>query len=118
MPVYQSNITADNVHTLSVAWEYKTHAYVTAQPLALGDRLYISDWAGYIYCIHSKTGKPIYEKRLYTPPESNPLLRSIPILNKYLGEPLPYLWCGFAGTGCISSVYGIWQASAAKKAVS
>ncbi len=106
MPVYPSTITADNVHSLAVSWEFKSRSYVTAQPLVLGDRLYVSDWAGYIYCIDCKTGKLIYEKQLYIPPEPNPLLRNVPLLGRFIGEPLPYLWYGFAGTGCISD--GIW----------
>lgn len=106
MPTYKSNIKKDNVDTLATAWEYKTRSYVTAQPLVLDNKLYVSDWAGYIYCIHCETGKLIYEKRLYTPPQSNLLLRNIPFLKKYLGEPLPYFWYGFAGTGCIDD--GIW----------
>lgn len=88
---------------MSVAWEYPTRSYVTAQPLFWKDRLYCSDWAGYIYCLNAKTGVLIYEKRLYVPPEPNPLLRSIPVLGKFLGEPLPYLWYGLAGSGCISN---------------
>lgn len=88
---------------MSVAWEYPTRSYVTAQPLFWKDRLYCSDWAGYIYCLNAKTGVLIYEKRLYVPPEPNPLPRSIPVLGKFLGEPLPYLWYGLAGSGCISN---------------
>ena len=106
MPVYPSSITADNIAQLSVAWELQTHSYVTAQPLVLNDRVYVSDWAGYIYCADAQTGALIYEKRLYVPPTPSPLLRGIPVLSKFLGEPLPYLWYGFAGTGCISD--GVW----------
>ncbi len=106
MPVFQSNITANNVANLTISWEFKTRSYVTAQPLVAGDRVFVSDWAGYIYCLQTKTGALLYERRLYTPPEPNPVLRNIPILSKFLGEPLPYFWYGFAGTGCLSD--GVW----------
>ncbi len=106
MPVYPSTINAQNVQNLKTSWGFKTRSYVTAQPLGYKDRLFVSDWAGYIYCISCDTGKLIYEKQLYAPPKPNPILKRIPLVNKFLGEPIPYFWYGFAGTGCISD--GVW----------
>lgn len=106
MPVYPSDITEQNVQRLKQRWTFRTHGYVTAKPLFFRNRMLICDWDGYIYCLNAVSGKVIYEKQLYQPPKENAFLRAIPIVNRFLGEPLPYLWRGFAGTGCLSD--DIW----------
>jgi len=106
MPVYNSTITKNNIDKLKLLWQIKTHSYVTAEPLFYNGKIFTSDWQGYIYCINAFNGKLLYEKQLYQPPKQKGWIRRIPLLKKYFGEPLPYMWNGFAGTGCISD--GIW----------
>lgn len=110
MPVFSSAITPQSLHRLALAWQYATRSYVTAQPLYYKDRIFAADWQGYIYCLHEKDGSLVWEKQLYQPPRQDIALRKTPVL-KYLGEPLPYFWNGFAGTGCISN--GIWYLGSA-----
>ena len=106
MAVYESNISSSNADKLQKLWDLKTHGYVTAKPLLDGNRVFISYFHGYIYCLKANDGTLIYKKQLYQPPTGNPILMMIPLVNQFLGEPLPYMWNGFAGTGCISD--GIW----------
>lgn len=106
MPLCNSNITKQNVNKLKLKFIVNTHSYITGTPLCYNNKIYIADWQGYIYCINSETGKIIYEKQLYKPPKQEQLIRHIPLISKYFGEPLPYMWNGFAGTGCIDN--GIW----------
>ncbi len=106
MPVFSSGITPQNLSRLGLAWQYATHSYVTGQPLYYKDRIFAADWQGYIYCLHEKDGTLLYEKQLYRPPRQDRGIRKMPVLKKFWGEPLPYFWNGFAGTGCISD--GIW----------
>ncbi len=106
MPVYPSNITSANADKLRKVWEYRTHGYVTARPLFEGNRVYVCDWQGYIYCLNAADGTLVYEKQIYQPPKGNPVLKAIPVVNIFLGEPLPYMWNGFAGTGCLDD--DIW----------
>ncbi|MEI6100405.1 MAG: PQQ-binding-like beta-propeller repeat protein [Eubacteriales bacterium] len=102
MPVFSSTITPQNVGRLSYLWQFATRSYVTGQPLFFKGKIYIADWQGFIYCLHEKDGSLVYEKQLYQPPRQNSPTRKIPLLKKFMGEPLPYYWSGFAGTGCIS----------------
>ncbi len=106
MAVYNSNITSANVSALKLLWQAETNSYVTAQPLYEQNRIYISDWQGYIYCYNAINGSKIYEKQLYEAPTANPVLAAIPVVNYFFGEPLPYMWNGFAGSGIIRE--GIW----------
>lgn len=106
MPFYPSDIAEHNIQRLKQRWTLRTHGYVTAKPLFMRNHMLICDWDGYIYCLNAMSGKVIYEKQLYQPPKENAFLHIIPIVNRFLGEPLPYLWRGFAGTGCLSD--DIW----------
>lgn len=106
MPVYSSAITQQNINRLKLLWQFSARSYVTAQPLYCKGKIYVSDWQGYIYCLDESDGSLVYEKQLYQPPRQGSVIRKIPLLKKFFGEPLPYIWNGFAGTGCISN--GTW----------
>ncbi|MEG1614006.1 MAG: PQQ-binding-like beta-propeller repeat protein [Oscillospiraceae bacterium] len=106
MAVFSSAISSSNVQELTLKWQAKTRSYITSQPLSYSNNILVCDWQGYIYCFDSESGNLIYDKQLYQPPKQDGVFRKIPVLNKVLGEPLPYLWNGFAGSSCISG--GIW----------
>jgi|GEM_PF-2774549 len=106
MSLFSSNITKQNVNQLKLTFQVNTHSYVTGEPLFYNGKIYAADWQGYIYCIDAISGEVIYEKQLYQPPKQVAWIRRIPLINTYFGEPLPYMWNGFAGTGCISN--SIW----------
>lgn len=106
MPVYQSSITKENVDSLKKRWEFETHGNVTAKPLPHDGKLLVADWNGFIYCLDATSGKLIYEKQIYKPPKGSTIIRSLPLLKLLFGEPIPYMWNGFAGTGCLSD--GVW----------
>lgn len=106
MALFNSYISAQNVNELHLKFLVNTHSYITATPLYHSGKIFASDWQGYIYCIDAESGKLIYEKQLYKPPKQGGIARRIPLIKTYFGEPLPYMWNGFAGTGYISD--GIW----------
>lgn len=97
-----SEINSSNIANLRPDWSYQTVSYVTGQPLLWNDKVICYDWGGYLYSLNSSTGKLNYKVQLYQPAIAKKILKKIPVLNKYIGEPLPYLWNGFAGSGCIN----------------
>ncbi len=97
----RSAINASNVNQLHLSWHYTTHDYVTGEPLVMDQMVYGYDWQGYLYFLDLNSGKLLYSRQLYKPAQSSKFISRIPLLSNYLGEPLPYLWNGFAGSGCI-----------------
>lgn len=103
MAVYISNINTSNVKDIKQKWVVKTRSYITSQPLYYANKILVSDWQGYIYAFDSETGNLIYEYQLYQPPKTGNAIKKTPILKRFLSEPFPYIWNGFAGTGCVSN---------------
>ncbi len=99
----QPIISSSTVGRLKPSWHYQTNGYVTGIPLITSNTVYAYDWAGYVYALDIKTGDLIYKKQLYQPATANSFLTKVPFLNKYLSEPLPYMWYGFAGSGYLNN---------------
>jgi len=59
-----SNTTAlntTNVHTLVPKWFFKTGDAVTANPVVVGNRVYVGSWDGNFYAIDKDSGKQVWK---------------------------------------------------------
>ena len=51
-----TGLNTTNVHTLVPKWFFKTGDAVTANPVVVGNRVYVGSWDGNFYAIERKTG--------------------------------------------------------------
>ncbi|MCU1450489.1 MAG: Pyrrolo-quinoline quinone repeat-containing protein, partial [Acidimicrobiales bacterium] len=51
-----TGLNATNVHTLAPKWFFKTGDAVTANPVVVGNRVYVGSWDGNFYAIDKTTG--------------------------------------------------------------
>src|SRR6476646_5462592 len=49
-------LTQTNVHTLAPKWFFKTGDAVTANPVVVGNRVYVGSWDGNFYAIDKESG--------------------------------------------------------------
>src|SRR3954453_23381198 len=52
-----------NVHTLVPKWFFKTGDAVTANPVVVGNRVYVGSWDGNFYAIDKKSGKEAWREK-------------------------------------------------------
>lgn len=53
-----------NVASLQVKWMFTAAGDVSATPAVQGGRVYVPDWAGYLYAIDRETGEPIWRSSI------------------------------------------------------
>ena len=56
-----TGLTTTNVHTLVPKWFFKTGDAVTANPVVVGNRVYVGSWDGNFYAINKGTGKQVWK---------------------------------------------------------
>jgi polyvinyl alcohol dehydrogenase (cytochrome) len=95
---------------LAARWTFTAGSEVSATPTVIGDRVYVPDWSGNLYCLRAATGRVVWRKKvldyvmavdpLPSPPDSAVVIsRTSPavagdrvvigVMNK--GGGLPYL---------------------------
>ena len=61
-----------NVHTLAPKWFFKTLDAVTANPIVVGNRVYVGSWDGNFYAIDKATGKQAWKFAIKPQPAVTP----------------------------------------------
>ena len=56
-----TGLTTTNVHTLAPKWFFKTGDAVTANPVVVGNRVYVGSWDGNFYAIDKSTGAQLWK---------------------------------------------------------
>jgi polyvinyl alcohol dehydrogenase (cytochrome) len=61
-----------NVHTLAPKWFFRTKDAVTANPVVVGNRVYVGSWDGNFYAIDATTGAPVWTFAIKPQPAVTP----------------------------------------------
>jgi len=69
----KSGLTATNVQTLKPKWFFPTGDSVTANPVKVGNRVYVGSWDGNFYAINATTGKQAWKFKVDAQPAVHPL---------------------------------------------
>jgi outer membrane protein assembly factor BamB len=56
-----TGLTTTNVHTLAPKWFFKTGDAVTANPVVVGNRVYVGSWDGNFYAIDKSSGTQVWK---------------------------------------------------------
>ena len=67
-----TSITPASAPTLAQAWFFPTGDAVTADPIVVGDTVYVGSWDGYFYAIDRATGSLRWKYQLKQQPAINP----------------------------------------------
>jgi len=61
-----------NVHTLAPTWFFKTGDAVTANPVVVGNRVYVGSWDGNFYAIDKTSGQQVWKFAIKPQPAVSP----------------------------------------------
>lgn len=60
----EHTLAPGNVANLAVKWAFTAAGDVSATPAVQGDRVYVPDWAGYLYAIDRETGEAVWRSSI------------------------------------------------------
>src|SRR5947209_19733274 len=67
-----TGLTTTNVHTLAPKWFFKTGDAVTANPVVVGNRVYVGSWDGNFYAIDKSNGAQLWKFAVKPQPAVSP----------------------------------------------
>ena len=67
-----TGLTTSNVQTLAPKWFFKTGDAVTANPVVVGNRVYVGSWDGNFYAIDKNTGTQAWKFTIKPQPAVSP----------------------------------------------